>query len=865
MSKGPVHISTKAIGAPMARAQNKTIASVWTGLKKQGVYFIADAVGRGKSYIALSVAIGRWRQQRKKKPVFRILIISPNNDLSGSWLKKLNGPFVPAKNRIGENLASLPDKDSFFDTYLPEMKSRNAPDVVVYRFKGKRCIENLSSDYGDKPNPVLRPRKQSRHSRIEILVTTPYWMKSGRGRDPFWWSWLKNADIVIADEVFGARNDDSIYGRILRPNDSKISPWSSNRKRPWLICLSATLLSRDIVDTWALIKLAYGWLDPSFDFSSNTVDGLLNHDDFHKLQQALKNGLDPSRSTHREDLKDYNRAKFALETGLRELLVRTPNQPDREYHFWPVGQATAGTSVEANRFPVSRKFDDVLKELQAQHWSCQEAKQNLIRFMRWTLETKNKKQSQQDARFFPAWSKITERGPDDLNDLHPKQDGFLKWFCDHYKKTENRWLTQRNPDRFSFKVLVYVHHRETAFDFRTHRARNQAEARLLGKRLNSTLKGLMKGTLSKIATEAKNKALFLNNDWRSPSRKLAEVMKDEGFAVDDLIERNLTLYLAACVNAHRSPANSKIESFRKTISGLEKIKRREKHFHALNTWPELRNHILKRLGLERIIDFDDKQARKRPKTRKVAVDILDPRHISNEKKRERFSTKVRSDLVMLQNLRLHVGKRDQSTIEGIFERVADAYDEAFKQDDAWQEYAAQRPSRILRQLELSSKLQAHNARAIKEVAVQTGDDSKSRSSITSRFLTPGNPKVLVLTNICTVGVDLHEYCWDVVHYTPSWTPHDLEQKTGRIDRPRNKKELMARFAIAPYEVAHKIRVHHLVWPFTYDERVLSRVHLRSQFSERLLSVKSQAAIEEHIADPGEVKIEEFKPLDLAPR
>lgn len=256
---------------------------------------------------------------------------------------------------------------------------------------------------------------------------------------------------------------------------------------------------------------------------------------------------------------------------------------------------------------------------------------------------------------------------------------------------------------------------------------------------------------------------------------------------------------------------------------------------------------------------------KRSKTRKVSLDILDPRHILDHKRRERFSNKVRSDLIMLQRLRLRGGRGDQPVINGIFERVATAYAEAFGQDLIWQEYAAQKPSRILKKLELGASLHAHNARAIKEVAVQTGGDVKKRSAVTSRFLTPGNPMVLVLTNICTVGVDLHEYCWDVVHYTPSWTPHDLEQKTGRIDRPRNKKELMKRFAVASYKVAHKIRVHHLVWPFTYDERVLSRVHLRSQFSERLLSVKSQAAIEEHVADRSEVKIEAFKPLDLAPR
>jgi hypothetical protein len=488
--------------------------------------------------------------------------------------------------------------------------------------------------------------------------------------------------------------------------------------------------------------------------------------------------------------------------------------------------------------------------------------------MRWALRITNNGLPDQEAKFFPAWSKITERGPDWNKEFHPKQEGFLKWFCEYYAKTEDRWLNQKNPDCFSFKVLVYVHHRETAFDFRTHKARNQAEARMLGKKLNSTLKGLMRKTLSKVAAAPGNKMLFENGDWRAPSLPLAGVIKDEGFTIETLIEKNLTLYLAACINAHRAPSSMKIISFRNTISGTVQVKRQEKHFHAINNWPELRHHILVRLRLERIVKFDDRQASRQLKTRKLAVDILDLRHIPDDEERKRFSNKVQPDLLALQRLRLHGEKNSRSLISEIFDRVADAYAEAFDRVPAWGELAktyARKPSRTLKQLEQSSKLLAHHARTIKEVAIQTGDDSKSRNSVTSRFLTPGNPLVLVLTNICTVGIDLHEYCWDVVHYTPSWTPHDLEQKTGRIDRPRNKKELMKRFAVAPYSVAHKIRVHHLVWPFTYDERVLSRVHLRSQFSERLLSVKSQAVIERQAADSTEVKIEEFKPLDLAPR
>lgn len=68
------------------------------------------------------------------------------------------------------------------------------------------------------------------------------------------------------------------------------------------------------------------------------------------------------------------------------------------------------------------------------------------------------------------------------------------------------------------------------------------------------------------------------------------------------------------------------------------------------------------------------------------------------------------------------------------------------------------------------------------VEVLTGENPERRVSVSRDFLTPGNPFLLIMTNVCSMGVDLHNYCWDVIHYSPSWTPSDFEQKSGRIDR-----------------------------------------------------------------------------------
>jgi hypothetical protein len=129
-----------------------------------------------------------------------------------------------------------------------------------------------------------------------------------------------------------------------------------------------------------------------------------------------------------------------------------------------------------------------------------------------------------------------------------------------------------------------------------------------------------------------------------------------------------------------------------------------------------------------------------------------------------------------------------------------------------------------------------------------------------RFRGPGNPFVLLLTNIGTVGVDLHAFCWDIVHYTPDWTPHMAEQKTGRIDRPRSQQTTRQ---LDIGRDSRPIVVHHLVWPFTYDERILSRLNLRAQLAERLLGSKHQAQFEGLQGTDVAQVAHLFKPLNLS--
>ena len=134
-SAGPVAISASEIGKGKAGAQNTTAQHAWRYLRKNRCFYVADGVGAGKSFIALALALGRWRIQKARNAgsgVFRILVISPTNELSSSWIAKLVGTDNNTA-RIG-HLAMRPGANSFFDLYLDEFQ-RGALDIVVYRLR----------------------------------------------------------------------------------------------------------------------------------------------------------------------------------------------------------------------------------------------------------------------------------------------------------------------------------------------------------------------------------------------------------------------------------------------------------------------------------------------------------------------------------------------------------------------------------------------------------------------------------------------------------------------------------------------------------------------------------------------------------
>jgi len=60
--------------------------------------------------------------------------------------------------------------------------------------------------------------------------------------------------------------------------------------------------------------------------------------------------------------------------------------------------------------------------------------------------------------------------------------------------------------------------------------------------------------------------------------------------------------------------------------------------------------------------------------------------------------------------------------------------------------------------------------------------NKGNEALIKRFNTPFYPDVIVCTDVLKEGINLHLFCNKVYHYGLAWTPGDLEQRVGRVDR-----------------------------------------------------------------------------------
>ena len=73
-------------------------------------------------------------------------------------------------------------------------------------------------------------------------------------------------------------------------------------------------------------------------------------------------------------------------------------------------------------------------------------------------------------------------------------------------------------------------------------------------------------------------------------------------------------------------------------------------------------------------------------------------------------------------------------------------------------------------------------RHLSPVIGTTGQDKLNKRRVAAQFRLPGFPYVLITTDVLKEGEDLHTFCKNIYHYGIPWSPIDMEQRTGRIDR-----------------------------------------------------------------------------------
>src|SRR3982751_6664396 len=74
---------------PRAEEQLKGAVAIHNILEQQGVAYLADEVGMGKTYVAL----GALALFRHFDPNFRVAIIAPRENIQNKWMKELgNSP-----------------------------------------------------------------------------------------------------------------------------------------------------------------------------------------------------------------------------------------------------------------------------------------------------------------------------------------------------------------------------------------------------------------------------------------------------------------------------------------------------------------------------------------------------------------------------------------------------------------------------------------------------------------------------------------------------------------------------------------------------------------------------------------------------
>ncbi|MGK5083571.1 helicase-related protein [Bdellovibrionota bacterium FG-1] len=579
---------------------------------------------------------------------------------------------------------------------------------------------------------------------------------------------------------------------------------------------------------------------------------------FDKIHSQQKQG-GTDQEHEEQNTRIDRKARAQLEMFLRRYVSRIPESDAREHHFWYVG-VDPNTPIKntrtAPRIPVPSKQMDTIFSPGPDLFSKDHFKAGIE-----VLLQSDQVQRDDTQRSLEL---VSGRHADPIKVRDAKAIAIMQ--TEAVIENLTKKMGQKKP---RYKLLIFCQRKNAAKAFRTEFIAKQGKKGQKTKRRSHVGLGPdIKRQLLKFSLELcrQDRQLFPNGKPTNPTPVLVDEVRSrlgEDVALllarkkTSLRERDPLLFVSAQLAAKRAKGlRAKATAFTATLYsklGFTKDQSDSKVVRLLS-----RRSDLRRATLEKLQSLDSGQ--------RCYQNLLALSKISIRKNRKRtfpygpyifqhpkiletllanpFARAVRKFVVQMDEIPNPKTKNSEEA--GVRLKLGALIAEAIHSDQA-----ALSAIRRLGRNKTSIKhfcvehksLTLVKARRSREVEFLTGDNSDRRESVIEDFLSPGNSMVLVLTKVCSMGIDLHHFCWDVMHVSPEWTPHFHEQRTGRIDRPR-PKELHGLLPIAPYCNWSQIRVHHLIWPYSYDERVFRRLNNRAEYADCLLPKKLEGNQEE---------------------
>lgn len=142
--------------------------------------------------------------------------------------------------------------------------------------------------------------------------------------------------------------------------------------------------------------------------------------------------------------------------------------------------------------------------------------------------------------------------------------------------------------------------------------------------------------------------------------------------------------------------------------------------------------------------------------------------------------------------------------------------------------------------------------------------NKGNEGLIKRFNTPFYPDVIVCTDVLKEGINLHLFCNRIYHYGLAWTPGDLEQRIGRIDRffSKTHRERALQENLSD-EDKTKIEVNYPYMGKSVDEHQLKQVLKFKLSADPLLDSKKldQKDIQIDLEEKSVDELATYKPAD----